>query len=209
MLPFFFVQNSIAFLKFDMLRDYDLVPITDRIKDILKSCDFGYSVCGFYTADCDGYFVLHLQNGEKIKTINDLMRFPNLITSVVKVISFQNVIELYDVCTLYAHREKGYMKSLISELINTFGNKDIWLGVHYEHPHFDKITDFYVKLGFGNPESSITTSQGTMLKKHVLSLTYPTFQNQNKIENKIRELKRSSEMDMNNSFLERFLVFRN
>lgn len=204
MLPFFFVQNSIAFLKFDMLRDNDLVPITDRIKQVLLTCNFGYSICGFYTSDCNGYFVLHLKNGSGIKTINDLLKNPTLITSVVKVVVFANVIELYDVCTLYTHRNKGYMKSLMVELIKTFANKDVWLGIDFYHPDFEKITNFYISFGFGNPGNVIKTTQGTMLQKSVLSLSYPTKQNSDQIKTRIRTIKQTASMDTNNQFVEHF-----
>jgi hypothetical protein len=200
MSPFFFVQNSIAFLKFDMLRDNDLVPITDRIKKILKTCNFGYSVCGFYTSDCDGYFVLHLRNKSKIKTITELMENPNLITSVVKVLMFENVIELYDVCTSCNYRNKGYMSSLMNELIKTFYNKDVWLGVDFHHKDFDKIIDFYIAFGFGNPEGTMKTTQETMLNKTVLGLSYPTNQSKDQIKFKIKTIKHITEMNMNNDY---------
>jgi len=207
MLPFFFVQNSIAFLKFDMLRDNDLVPITDRIKQVLLTCDFGYSICGFYTSDCNGYYVLHLKNGSNIKTINDLLKNPSVITSVVKAIVFVDVVELYDVCTLYVHRNKGYMKSLMAELIKTFSNKDIWLGVDYHHSDFEKITNFYIGFGFGNPGNVMKTTQGTILKKSVLCLSYPTDQNPDQIKVMIRTIKQTASMDTNNQFIEHFMKF--
>lgn len=204
MLPFFVVQNSIAFLNFDMLRDNELVPIINRIKQILMTCNFGYSICGFYSSDCSGYFVLHLQNGSNIKTINDLLENTKLITSVVKAIVFANVIELYDVCTLYVHRNKGYMKSLMIELIYTFATKDIWLGVDFDHSDFEKITNFYISFGFGNPKNIIKTTQGTMLRKAALSLSYPTNQTPDKIKIKIRTIKQTASMDTNNNFIEHF-----
>lgn len=209
MLPFFFVQNSIAFIKFDLLRDYDLVPITDIIKDVLGTCNFGYSICGFYTRDCDGYFCLHLNNGHNIKTIHQLLAQPKLITSVVKAIIFPNVIELYDVCTLYVHRNKGYMKSLMAELMRTFGKKDLWIGVHFDHSNFEKITEFYTAFGFGNPEKVNKTTQGTILPKSVLSMSYPTLQSKAQVQRKIKDITDTLSMDMNNNYIENFLVFSN
>jgi len=210
MYPFFYVNNNIAFLSFDLLRDNDLIPITDRIKDVLKTCNFGYSICGYYTSDCNGYFILHLNledQKKEIKTIHDLLANPNLITSVTKAIVFSNVIELYDVCTLYLHRNKGYMRTLMTELIKTFANKEIWLGVQFDNPSFEQITDFYVSLGFVNPERVMKTTQGTMLKKSVLSLKFSKYITINsdlekKIKNKIKMIQQSAEMDMNKDYAE-------
>lgn len=201
----FLVNDNIVFIGFQLFRQNDLSPILDRIRQLFETCSFKFSFCGFYSMDCEGFFVLHMREcKQKIKTINDLLKMPCAITSVAKVLLFPDVAEIYDVCTASQKRNKGYMTELMQELISTLTDRNLWLAVKFTHPYYDKIVNFYSKLGFGNPVLTEKTPQGNQLAHPVLSLSYPSTQHPQKIQIKAEEIKKQMTMNVSAGVYEYF-----
>ena len=146
---------------------------------------------------------MHLE--KPVQTINELQKNPGIITSVAKTLVFPYIIELYDVCTLPIHRNKGYMNLLMTKLVQAFRNKTIWLAIKMDNKDFDTLVKLYHKFGFGNPKLVNKTSQEYVLDHYVLELSYPIMERKKDIYEQIKLLKQNHMMNLNVEFFEFFM----
>lgn len=150
--------------------------IIKRIREISEDCnDHKMQIsfmCAVYDNDCNSEFVIYIddETTNNLKTINDL--YSNKITSFLLSITFNDVNEIYEVCTSKKNRREGHMGRIFEAMEKGTLKPIMWLGVRFDNPIYEQVVKFYSKHNFGSPEISDKTYSGKQLNFKFLSLTF-------------------------------------
>lgn len=163
------IDYKIVGAPYSLLFNNGYFNILNRIKYILSGCGFQISDCGLYTY-CNSLFYFNV-NMDK-NSLSQLNDDPESIKGVILAIETDNIIEIYDVCTLQTERKKGIMSRIFDVVINNYQNKEIWLGIDLENTYWDQVLSFYLNKGFEFPVLTKNTGGGfKILPFTVLGLT--------------------------------------
>jgi hypothetical protein len=145
----------------------------------------GGNKCQIYQS-CSGSFIMlaidKLVTLPEIPNVGQLLAhidqtYAQHLAAYVVLIEFKaaNTIELYDVCTLVAHRRKGAMKAMMSHIAGGYTGMTLWLGVALDNPLWDVVVKSYIGVGFGSPYITFTTpGGGARLSFPIMGMTLVT-----------------------------------
>jgi len=163
------IDYKIVGVPYSLLFNNGYFNILNRIKYILSGCGFEISNCGLYTY-CNSLFYFNMDMDKN--SLSQLNDDPESIKGVILAIETDNIIEIYDVCTLQTERKKGIMSRIFDVVINNYQNKEIWLGIDPENTYWDQVLSFYLNKGFDYPVLTKNTGGGfKILPFTVLGLT--------------------------------------
>lgn len=138
------------------------------IKSVLNVCKFDFPT-SIYTSKVHYYGIAHLVN-EKIATVGMVL---------VSKSSLQHV-EIYSICTDQLHRNKGYAKLMIADVLRFFKQyyKFAWIAidVHHTEAYFKTLVKMYGQVGFQYyPTYGTVSPLGIQLKSGFVQLINPLY----------------------------------
>ena len=136
-----------------------------EIKRVLNVCKFDFPT-SIYT-NVYYYGIAHLVN-DKIATVGMVLVSKNNYTH----------LEIYSVCTDQLHRNKGYAKLMISNVLKYFKQyyKYAWIAIdaHHTEAYFKTLVKMYGQVGFQYyPTYGTTSPLGIQLKTGFVQLVNP------------------------------------
>ncbi len=176
----------------DIQEDYSIIFLSDISENIKKRINVIAQDCGWHYNDkSNAVYVFYFKysskdiSKDKEREILQLIeRYPENITSYLRMDTYKDYAEIYDVCTALVYRKLSYMKKIFASIFKNY-KYVIWLGVRVSDLYRDVLLNFYMKLGFTFEKYRNVTYSGHVLNFVFIGLTYTSTQiSSPKIKNK-------------------------
>ena len=161
--------------------DFSLMPnLQNVIRNIHKdSCFSDISLC--QQNPCQSYLIIYFD--KEITDINILkdMEEGNAkgkISAFLSVEYFDDIAEIYNVCTERSQRKKGIMKKIFQAMFKEFPSNEYWLGVLLNNPFLNDALSLYLKVNFKPIGIAYTTPHGQTVTTPFISLYVDTITEQ-------------------------------
>ena len=147
-----------------------------EIKNVLNVCKFDFPTSIY--ANVYYYGIAHLVQDFSGKSFQQKQDKIATIGMVLVSKSNQNHLEIYSVCTDQLHRNKGYAKLMISNVLKYFKQiyKYAWIAIDAHHPeaYFKTLVKMYGQVGFQYyPTYGTVSPLGIQLKTGFVQLVNP------------------------------------
>jgi GNAT superfamily N-acetyltransferase len=163
--------------------DQDTLYIEMKFKDLMENMQINKQFKSFAETQCKFQLSDQPSSSEKIiwlqhpytQTIYTLLTWTEHTRTTGK-----RFLEIYNVCTAFSHRQKGYSQRLIQKVIQRYyPTWNIWLGVLLQNtPAFL----LYTKLGFTQPRITNTTAAGTVHPQLFIAMIYKSHSTPQRIQ---------------------------
>lgn len=147
--------------------------IIKKIQEISYDCNFNTQLRLYSNTHIVFYFKVPLNKFMKIENKLEIIeKNTKNILGFLKIQTYNNYLEIYDVCVSKKERGKGIMKTILIDMNKTISQQYqyFWLGVTIDNTRRDAIIQMYLSVGFIYENIQSTNSKGEYIPFVIISM---------------------------------------